>query len=159
MLAAKGRVVVTGMGKSGHIARKVAATLASTGTPAFFLHPAEASHGDLGMIGAGDVVLAFSRSGETPELRDVIHYCKRFDVQADRGGVGARQRAGQGRQPRLRAAGGRGGLPEPARAHHLDHHAAGASATRSPWRCWRRAASRPATSTPSIRAASWARSC
>jgi arabinose-5-phosphate isomerase len=80
LLAAKGRVVVTGMGKSGHIARKVAATLASTGTPAFFLHPAEASHGDLGMIGAGDVVLAFSRSGETPELRDVIHYCKRFGV-------------------------------------------------------------------------------
>jgi len=81
ILAAEGRVVVTGMGKSGHIARKVAATLASTGTPAFFLHPAEASHGDLGMIGAGDVVLAFSWSGETPELRDVIHYCKRFGVK------------------------------------------------------------------------------
>ena len=80
MLAAKGRVVVTGMGKSGHVARKVAATLASTGTPAFFLHPAEASHGDLGMITPADVVLAFSKSGETPELRDVIHYCKRFDV-------------------------------------------------------------------------------
>jgi arabinose-5-phosphate isomerase len=80
LLAARGRVVVTGMGKSGHVARKVAATLASTGTPAFFLHPAEASHGDLGMIGAADVVLAFSRSGETPELRDVIHYCKRFDI-------------------------------------------------------------------------------
>ena len=81
VLAAHGRVVVTGMGKSGHIARKVAATLASTGTPAFFLHPAEASHGDLGMIGAGDVVLAFSWSGETPELRDVIHYCARFGVR------------------------------------------------------------------------------
>jgi len=80
LLASKGRVVVTGMGKSGHIARKLAATLASTGTPAFFLHPAEASHGDLGMIGAGDVVLALSWSGETPELRDVIHYCKRFGV-------------------------------------------------------------------------------
>jgi len=78
IVAAKGRVVVTGMGKSGHVARKVAATLASTGTPAFFLHPAEASHGDLGMVAAGDVVLAFSWSGETPELRDVIHYCKRF---------------------------------------------------------------------------------
>ena len=81
ILAARGRVVVTGMGKSGHVARKVAATLASTGTPAFFMHPAEASHGDLGMIGAGDVVVAFSWSGETPELRDVIHYCKRFDVR------------------------------------------------------------------------------
>jgi arabinose-5-phosphate isomerase len=62
------------------VARKVAATLASTGTPAFFLHPAEASHGDLGMITGRDVVLAFSWSGETPELRDVIHYCKRFGV-------------------------------------------------------------------------------
>jgi arabinose-5-phosphate isomerase len=80
ILGATGRVVVTGMGKSGHVARKVAATLASTGTPAFFLHPAEASHGDLGMIAASDVVLAFSKSGETPELKDVIHYCKRFDV-------------------------------------------------------------------------------
>jgi arabinose-5-phosphate isomerase len=90
LLAAKGRVVVTGMGKSGHIARKVAATLASTGTPAFFLHPAEASHGDLGMIGPGDVVLAFSWSGETPELRDTIHYCKRFDVKLIAVASGAR---------------------------------------------------------------------
>ncbi|MEO8811922.1 MAG: KpsF/GutQ family sugar-phosphate isomerase [Caulobacteraceae bacterium] len=76
--AAPGRVVVSGMGKSGHVARKIAATLASTGTPAFFLHPGEASHGDLGMVAAGDVVLALSWSGETPELRDVVHYCKRF---------------------------------------------------------------------------------
>jgi arabinose-5-phosphate isomerase len=75
---APGRVVVTGMGKSGHVARKIAATLASTGSPAFFLHPGEASHGDLGMLAAGDLVLALSWSGETPELRDVIHYCKRF---------------------------------------------------------------------------------
>ena len=75
---ARGRVVVTGMGKSGHVARKIASTLASTGTPAFYLHPAEASHGDLGMVAAGDVVLALSWSGETPELRDVINYCKRF---------------------------------------------------------------------------------
>jgi arabinose-5-phosphate isomerase len=81
LLGAHGRVIVTGMGKSGHVARKIAATLASTGTPALFLHPAEASHGDLGMISAGDVVLALSLSGETPELRDVIHYCKRFDVR------------------------------------------------------------------------------
>ena len=77
---ASGRVVVTGMGKSGHVARKIAATLASTGAPAFFLHPAEASHGDLGMVAAEDVVLALSWSGETPELRDVIHYCKRFNL-------------------------------------------------------------------------------
>ncbi|HEY1880616.1 MAG TPA: KpsF/GutQ family sugar-phosphate isomerase [Caulobacteraceae bacterium] len=77
---ARGRVVVTGIGKSGHVARKVAATLASTGTPAFYLHPAEASHGDLGMVARDDVLLALSWSGETPELRDVIHYCKRFAV-------------------------------------------------------------------------------
>jgi arabinose-5-phosphate isomerase len=76
--AAAGRVVVTGMGKSGHVARKIASTLASTGTPAFFLHPGEASHGDLGMVTTGDVVLAISWSGETPELRPVINYCSRF---------------------------------------------------------------------------------
>lgn len=78
--AAGGRIAVTGMGKSGHVARKVAATLASTGSPAFFLHPAEASHGDLGMLAAGDVVLALSQSGETPELKDVLQHCKRFDL-------------------------------------------------------------------------------
>ena len=74
------RVVVTGMGKSGHIARKIAATLASTGTPAFFLHPAEASHGDLGMIAAGDCVLAISRNGESPELADILHHCARLKI-------------------------------------------------------------------------------
>ncbi len=78
LAGARGRAVVTGMGKSGHVARKIAATLASTGTPAFFLHPGEASHGDLGMVAVGDVVIALSWSGETPELRDVIHFCKRF---------------------------------------------------------------------------------
>lgn len=77
---AEGRVVVSGIGKSGHVARKVAATLASTGTPAFYLHPAEASHGDLGMVAPSDVLLTISLSGETPELKDVIHYCKRFAV-------------------------------------------------------------------------------
>ena len=69
---ASGRVIVTGLGKSGHVARKIAATLASTGTPALFVHPAEASHGDLGMIVAGDAVLALSNSGETAELADVV---------------------------------------------------------------------------------------
>ncbi len=78
--AARGKVIVSGMGKSGHIGRKVAATLASTGTPAFFLHPAEASHGDLGMVSQDDVVLAFSWSGETAELADLIEYAKRFAV-------------------------------------------------------------------------------
>ena len=75
-----GRVVVTGMGKSGHIARKVAATLASTGTPACFVHAAEASHGDLGMIQASDAVLAFSWSGETPELAHIVTYARRFAI-------------------------------------------------------------------------------
>ena len=80
MLAASGRIIVSGMGKSGHIARKIAATLASTGTPAHFVHPAEASHGDLGMMGSGDVVLVLSNSGETPELADVIAYTRRFSI-------------------------------------------------------------------------------
>ncbi len=75
-----GRVIVTGMGKSGHIARKIAATMASTGTPAYFVHPGEASHGDLGMITRHDAVLALSNSGETSELADIITYCKRFNI-------------------------------------------------------------------------------
>lgn len=78
--SAKGRVIVSGMGKSGHVGRKIAATFASTGTPAFFVHPAEASHGDLGMITPDDVVLALSWSGETTELRDLLHYATRFRV-------------------------------------------------------------------------------
>ncbi len=78
---AGGSVVVTGMGKSGHVGRKIAATLASTGTTSHFVHPAEASHGDLGMIGAKDVVLALSWSGETPELADIVSYAKRFGVK------------------------------------------------------------------------------
>ncbi len=80
MLAAKGRIVVSGMGKSGHVARKITATLASTGTPAQYVHPGEASHGDLGMIAKGDVVLLLSNSGETPELADLIGYTRRFQI-------------------------------------------------------------------------------
>ncbi len=77
---ARGRVVVSGMGKSGHVGRKIAATMASTGTPALFVHPAEASHGDLGMIVAGDVVLAISNSGETAELADLVAHTRRFGL-------------------------------------------------------------------------------
>ncbi len=77
---AKGRVVLTGMGKSGHIARKITATFASTGTPASFVHPAEASHGDLGMITPDDVIIMISNSGESPELRDILSYSRRFAV-------------------------------------------------------------------------------
>jgi len=78
--SAKGRLIVTGMGKSGHIARKIAATFASTGTPAFFVHPGEASHGDLGMITRDDVILALSWSGETVELKNIITFSRRFAV-------------------------------------------------------------------------------
>ena len=77
---AGGRIVCTGMGKSGHIARKIAATFASTGSPAFFVHPAEASHGDLGMISQDDVIIALSKSGAAPELADVIAYATRFSI-------------------------------------------------------------------------------
>jgi len=80
MQKTKGRVIISGMGKSGHIARKIAATLASTGTPAFFVHPAEASHGDLGMLTREDVTLVLSNSGETPELADIISYTRRFSI-------------------------------------------------------------------------------
>src|SRR5690242_17989672 len=77
---AKGRVIVTGLGKSGHVGRKIAATLASTGTPAFFVHAAEAGHGDLGMIGLDDVILALSWSGESAELKCLIDYSRRFRI-------------------------------------------------------------------------------
>jgi len=80
ILATKGRVIVSGMGKSGHIGRKIAATLASTGTPAHFVHPAEASHGDLGMITPTDLALVLSNSGETPELADLIAHTRRFSI-------------------------------------------------------------------------------
>jgi arabinose-5-phosphate isomerase len=80
ILKAPGRVVVSGMGKSGHIARKIASTMASTGTPAAFVHPAEASHGDLGMITSDDVVILLSNSGESLELKDMLNYCARFSV-------------------------------------------------------------------------------
>ena len=80
ILAARGRVIVSGMGKSGHIGRKLAATLASTGTPAQFVHPAEASHGDLGMVTRDDVAVVLSNSGETPELADLIAHTRRFSI-------------------------------------------------------------------------------
>ncbi len=81
ILESKGRVVLTGMGKSGHIAKKIAATLASTGTPSFFIHPAEASHGDLGMITHEDIVIALSKSGKTGELEAILNYCARYGLK------------------------------------------------------------------------------
>lgn len=80
ILGATGRVIVSGMGKSGHVGRKIAATLASTGTPAQFVHPAEASHGDLGMVTKGDVALVLSNSGETPEIADIVAHTRRFSI-------------------------------------------------------------------------------
>jgi arabinose-5-phosphate isomerase len=80
ILKSRGRVIVSGMGKSGHVARKIAATLASTGTPAHFVHPAEARHGDLGMMLRGDVILVLSNSGETPELADLVAHARRFRI-------------------------------------------------------------------------------
>ena len=76
----EGRIILAGVGKSGHVARKIAATLASTGTPSLYIHPTEASHGDMGMITAKDAVIALSRSGETKELADIIGYCRRFSI-------------------------------------------------------------------------------
>src|ERR1700749_2284882 len=80
ILAAKGRVIVSGMGKSGHVARKIAATFPSTGTPAYFVHPAEASHGDMGAITRQDVLLLLSWGGETAELSDLVTYASRFRI-------------------------------------------------------------------------------
>jgi arabinose-5-phosphate isomerase len=90
LMAAEGRVILSGMGKSGHIARKIAATFASTGTPAHFVHPAEASHGDLGMVAKGDVLIVLSNSGETPELADILDHAKRFAIPL----IGVAGRAG-----------------------------------------------------------------
>ncbi|MEO0754345.1 MAG: KpsF/GutQ family sugar-phosphate isomerase [Pseudomonadota bacterium] len=80
VFGAAGRVVVAGVGKSGHVARKISATLASTGTPSLFVHPTEASHGDLGMVAQSDVVIALSKSGETRELNDLVAYTRRFSI-------------------------------------------------------------------------------
>lgn len=80
ILSCKGKVIVSGIGKSGHIAKKISATFASTGTPSFFIHPCEASHGDLGMIEKNDLVILLSNSGQTKEIRDQLYYCKKFNI-------------------------------------------------------------------------------
>ena len=120
----RGRVIVSGMGKSGHIGRKIAATLASTGTPAFFVHPGEASHGDLGMITTDDVVLALSWSGETAELKDLIDYSRRFRI----GLIAITAKRDSDARPRgrrrPRAAGCARSLPAQPCADHLNAHAA-----------------------------------
>ncbi len=122
--AAKGRVIVTGMGKSGHVARKIAATLASTGSPAFFVHPAEASHGDLGMITRDDVVLALSWSGETSELRSLVEYARRWDIPLIAMTAFTEFDARPRERPGAGAAARRRGLSARPGADHLDDDAA-----------------------------------
>ena len=107
---AKGRVIVTGLGKSGHVARKFAATLASTGTPAFFVHAAEASHGDLGMITPDDVIVALSWSGEQPEMKNLVNYSARFAIPMIALTSNAQSSLGAGRAHRAGAAEGARGL-------------------------------------------------
>ncbi len=121
LLGCRGRVIVTGIGKSGIICRKVAATLASTGTPAFFLHPAEAVHGDLGVIHAEDVVIALSHSGETHEVLRVVEAIKRIGATlvALTGHAGVDARPGRRRRPRhARQRGSLPAEPGPDREHH-----------------------------------------
>ena len=118
--AIRGRVIVTGVGKSGHIGAKIAATLASTGTPAFFVHPAEANHGDLGMIAKDDAIIAMSWSGESAELKGIVAYSRRFSIPliaiTSGEGVGAGARGGCRAASAARAR----GLPARACADHFD---------------------------------------
>ena len=109
--AAQGRVIVTGMGKSGHVGRKIASTFASTGTPALFVHPGEASHGDLGMIASNDVIIALSWSGETAELKNLTDYSRRFRIGLIAMTANAELDAGQHRRRGAGAAAGARGLP------------------------------------------------
>ena len=138
---ARGRVIVTGLGKSGHIGRKIAATFASTGTPAFFVHAAEASHGDLGMITADDVIMALSWSGEQPEMKNLINYSKRFRIPLIAMTAERSLDPGRGRRSRADAAEGARGLSAQSGAHHLVADAGWRWATRWRSRCWKAAAS------------------
>jgi arabinose-5-phosphate isomerase len=118
LAAVSGRVIVTGIGKSGHVGQKIAATFASTGTPAFFVHPSEASHGDLGMVTRSDLILALSWSGETVELKPIITYSRRFAVPL----VGSRP---AGRR-RVAATARQGSLPARPGADDVNDDATGA---------------------------------
>ena len=159
MLDVRGRVVVMGMGKSGHIGRKIAATLASTGTPAMFVHPAEASHGDLGMIKPIDLVLAISNGGESDEITVILPVLKRLGVplvamtgNADvHAGAPCRHRAGQRRRE--------GSLPAEPGADRQHHRAAGAGRRAGRGAARRARLPAPRTSRARTRAARWAASC
>ncbi len=125
MLGCRGRVVVMGMGKSGHVGRKIAATLASTGTPAMFVHPAEAAHGDLGMVKAVDLVLAISNSGESDELVAILPAIKRLGVTLVAMTGRADSNAGAPRRPRAVERGRPGGVPAEPRADREHRRADG----------------------------------
>ncbi len=158
ILASKGRVVVVGMGKSGHIGNKIAATLASTGTPAFFVHPAEASHGDMGMITRDDLVLALSNSGETDEILTLLPLIKRL-------GITLISMTGNSASPLAQAA--EVNLDASVEQEACPLNLAPTSSTTVSWcsampwplPCSRRAASPPKTSPSPIRAAPWAGAC
>jgi arabinose-5-phosphate isomerase len=132
----RGRVIVTGLGKSGHIGSKIAATLASTGTPAFFVHPVEANHGDLGMITPDDAILAMSWSGESPELRGIVGYSRRFGIPLI--ALTSGEASSLAREADIVLA-----LPKAAEAsrRRLRLSSSLPWAMRWPSRCWRRAAS------------------
>ena len=158
IFASTGRVVVTGMGKSGHVGGKIASTLASTGTPAFFMHPGEASHGDLGMIAAGDVVIAISNSGESDEILRILPLIKRRGAKIIAITGRPRSTLATEADVHLDAAVEKEACPmslPPAGSTT----AVLALAMRSPWRCWRSAASARATTRCTTRAARWAGSC
>ena len=154
---AKGRLIVTGLGKSGHIGRKIAATFASTGTPAFFVHAAEASHGDLGMITADDVILALSWSGEQPEMKNLISYAARFRIAVIAMTSERESSLSQGGRRRADAAQGARGLPAQSGADHLLADDAGARRRAGDRAAWKAAALPRSISACCIRAASSAR--
>ena len=133
-----GRVIVTGVGKSGHIGSKIAATLASTGTPAFFVHPSEANHGDLGMIARDDAIIALSWSGESFELKGIVSYARRFAIPLIAVTAGEASALAREAERRAVTAARAGGLSAWAGADHLDAAAAGDR------RCARRGAARGA---------------
>jgi arabinose-5-phosphate isomerase len=126
ILNCRGRIVVSGIGKSGHIGRKLAATLASTGTPAFFVHPADASHGDLGMITPDDIVLMLSNSGETDELVALTPHLKREGARLIALTGNERSSLAQAADVHLDAAGRRGSVSARSRAYGEHHRGAGA---------------------------------
>ncbi len=125
VLACRGRVVITGMGKSGLICQKIAATMASTGTPALFLHPAEGIHGDLGMLMKGDVVIAVSNSGETEEITRILPVIKRMGLPLIAMSRQAEEHPGPGRRCLSRYLGRRGGLPSGAGSHRQHYRDSG----------------------------------